>query len=220
MAKRLLRVAAIGAVIFILLLGILYYIGGQTYESNAEVAIDSDPDTVFTYLTTDELLESWLDGITEFTRLTEGGHKVGAKAKIIVQPEGSAPVEMISEVLRSEDGKLLEVRITSSMFTIDSLYELAPKDDMTHLTLNLKSDYTGIARFFAPFAGGEVQKKLDEDFLRLKELVESQPASSEQITESPAEQEESESDSTGDGKTPEATGATVGQTEEVNEEQE
>ena len=171
MKRKLIKVSL--AVLGLVLAAVagLYAVGGQTARYQADVEIDAAPETVFEYLTDSELLLQWLEGVTEIKPLTEGGHRVGAKARVTVR-EGDAAFIMEDEVIRSDAAELLEVRITSSVFEILSTYSLEPRGERTHLVHEMQADYKGFIRILAPLAGPEATRKMNEDFARLKRLVE------------------------------------------------
>ena len=148
--------------------GALFIIGGRTAVYRAEVEIAAAPEMVFTYLTESDLLLQWMDGVTKIEPLTKDVHGVGAKSRVTIHDS-----QIIQdEVLESKPGELLQVRLTSDGLDATSTYSLHSHGRTTHLRQEFLADFTGIARIFAPFAGGEIQRKLDEDFQRLKQVVE------------------------------------------------
>ena len=186
--KRKLPLAAVGVLLGATIA--LYVIGGRTAAYRADIEIDASPVTVFTYLTETDLLLQWMDGVTKIEPLTEGGHRVGARARITIQDnENATPVVMDDEVLRSEPGQQLEVRLTSSAIVATSTYDLHSHGSSTHLSHEFRGDFSGVMRIFAPFVAGSIQQKLREDLQRLKELVESRPKK-EQTPIDPAEDAE------------------------------
>ena len=111
---------------------VVWLLGGRTLTKTARISIDAPAEQVFSYLTTPELIKEWIEGVTEMTPLTEGGHRVGAKSKVVVDSNGTG-FEMTGEVVRSEPAKLLEVRLTSSMFDVTNTYELKTAGNQTHV---------------------------------------------------------------------------------------
>ncbi len=174
MKRKLIKIGLVVFGILVAAVSLLYVVGGRTGVYRADVEIDAPPETVFTYLIDSELLLQWMDGVTEIKPLTEGEHGVGARSRVTIH-EGDAAFVMEDEVLRTQPGELLQVRLTSSAFDILSTYNLHSHGDTTHLSQELRADYKGFVRLFAPFAAGEVSRKMDEDFERLKRLIESRP---------------------------------------------
>lgn len=152
----------------------LYLIGGRPYTYRADIEIDADPNLVFTYLTDEELLLQWMGGVTKIEPLTEGGHRVGAKARITIEENGSVTV-MEDEVVDSKPGSLLQVKLTNDMITALSVYDLHSHGSRTHLSHHLITRYKNWVRVFAPLAGGAVTRKLNDDLTSLKQLIESRP---------------------------------------------
>ncbi len=169
--KRVLYILGGCVAVVVLAVFVLWLIGGQTFTNVAEVTIDAPADSVFVHLTDDEKLTKWIDGVTEMEPLTEGGHRVGAKSRIVVEEDGNE-FEMTSEVVETEQDRLLVVRITSSMFEVNSRYELTQRDNATHVTHTMTANYFGAARLIALIMGNSIQEKLDADFQRLKKQVE------------------------------------------------
>lgn len=155
--------------------GALYVIGGRTAVYRADVEINAPPTTVFAYLTETELLPQWMDGVTKIEPLTDGMHGVGAKSRVTIHD--SQVIE--DEVLESKPGELLQIRLTSPGLDAISTYDLHSHGSHTHLSHEFQADFGGIARIFAPFVAGSIQSKLDEDFQRLKQLIESEPSGNE-----------------------------------------
>lgn len=175
MRRKLLKIGLVVLGFLLIATGVLYIIGGQTAVYRADIEIDAPPETVFSYLTEIDLLLQWMDGVTEIKPLTEGGHRVGARARVTIH-EGEAAFVMEDELLRSEPSELLQVRLTSSAFVILSTYTLHTHGDKTHLSQELRADYKGFIRLFAPFASGEATRKMNDDFGRLKRLIEQNDA--------------------------------------------
>ncbi|HWA97750.1 MAG TPA: SRPBCC family protein, partial [Pirellulales bacterium] len=148
-------------------------LGGREQVNTAEATLAAPPAVVFAWITKPAKIKQWVEGITEIEPLTTSGHAVGAKSKIIIEEQGSR-FEIRDEVTRSEPDRLVEVRMTSDMFDVTNLFELADEQGKTHLKQTMQAHYKGLARVFAPFVGGIVQQKLNEDFARLKQLAESQ----------------------------------------------
>ena len=171
MLKKLFGIVAILFALLVVAVAVLWFVGGKTYVNTAEVTIDAPPSQVFPYLTEPDKLKQWLAGVVEIKPLTEGGHRVGAKGKIVVEEQGNK-IEMEDEVLRSEDNKLLELRIFSPIFEINNLYELTDDQGKTHLKLTMQAKYSSVMRVFAPLVEGAIQELLDANFQRLKQLVE------------------------------------------------
>jgi uncharacterized protein YndB with AHSA1/START domain len=161
------------AIVFVIstTLLVLWMIGGQTVVNTCEVTIAAPPKTVFRYLTDPENVMKWMDSVMSIEPLTEGGHGIGARARITVQ-EGSRSLVMYDEVLQSEPGRLLEVRSVSNTLQVNNSYELEARGQETVLRQTMKTDYKSWARIFAPLLSGQAERQLQADFQRLKDLIE------------------------------------------------
>ena len=169
--RRLLRIVLVLVALLVGVGVVLWTIGGRTRTTMARISIKALPKVVFSHLTDEALLLKWMDGVTEITPLTEDGHRVGARSKVVVEKDGRR-MEMEIKVARSEPDKLLEIHVTSPMFVVSNTYKLTVEDGATKLTQFMAADYKNVARLFAPIAGSAVQDKLDGDFERLKQLIE------------------------------------------------
>lgn len=177
MAKKVWRIIGVIVGVLAVALLILWILGGRTSRHVAEITIAASPDDVFQYLAEPDKARQWMEGVVEITPLGDSTQQVGAKARIVIA-ENESRFEMEDEVIRYEANRLFEVRIMSSMFDLTSLYELSEFDvGKSHVKHTLRADYKGFVRIFAPLMGGDVQRKLESDFQRLKKLVESERAS-------------------------------------------
>jgi uncharacterized protein YndB with AHSA1/START domain len=164
----------------------LYVIGGRTAVYRADIEIDASPETVFGYLTETDLILQWMDGITKIEPLSEGEHRVGAKAEVTIEDANGIKLVMQDEVLKSEPGQLLQVSLRSSGFAAVSTYDLHSHGQTTHLSHELQANYGGLGRLFAPFFAGSATGKMNDDLSRLKELIERRPEEQD-VTPEPAE---------------------------------
>ncbi len=103
--------------------------------------------------------------------ITEGGHKVGAKAKIVVVENGKEFV-FYDEVTASEQDQFVATHITSDMFTADNRITINEENGGVLVRSNLAVKYSGVWRLLAPFMEGAVQEKVEGDLERLKKLLE------------------------------------------------
>ena len=130
------------------------------------------PAAVFPYLTDGEKLRQWVGGLVESTALTEGGARVGARSREVVEERGQR-FELETGITRYAPNEVLQARITSKGFETLSTYRLQEDSGRTRLTSVLESRYTMLlARLLAPIVTRQAQKKLEADLDRLKRLVE------------------------------------------------
>lgn len=150
--------------------------GCSPAKSKMAVQIDKAPSVVYAWVTEPEKCAKWIGNIKEFKALTEGGTKVGAKARqVMVMPEGT--YEMTSEVLEFEPNKLVKVRITmgDGGEGIDGTvtYSLEDLEGRTKLTYDSEMRMSHwMANLMMPLWYPDAEKKMSEDLARLKSLAE------------------------------------------------
>jgi uncharacterized protein YndB with AHSA1/START domain len=142
------------------------------HRNEHSVQIERPAAAVFPYLTDGEKLRQWVGGLVESTALTEGGARVGARSREVVEERGQR-FELETEITRYAPNEVLQARITSKGFETLSTYRLQEDGGRTRLTSVLESRYTMLlARLLAPIVTRQAQKKLEADLDRLKRLVE------------------------------------------------
>lgn len=140
-------------------------------EYRAQVSIAATPVQIYPFLTEPERLKQWLGGLVESKPLTEGGTRVGARSLEIVEENGRR-MEMESVILDVRTNELLAVEISSSMALMRSEYRLTGDGARTRVDHTMNAHYKGFVRLLAPFIRGMVQKKIDGDLDRLRQVVE------------------------------------------------
>ncbi len=167
--KLLLGAGALGIVASL----VLWVLGGVLAEHTVSIAIAAPPERVFAYLTEPNHLVRWIGGLKKSEPLTSDGLRVGARSRETVEENGRR-MEMETVVTRLEPGRLLEVQINAGMFEAKNRFELTHEAGVTRVVQTLEAQYRGAARLIAPFLKGSVQKKLDTDLARLRDVVESE----------------------------------------------
>ena len=171
MVKRILQFVGILLAVLLVASGVLWVMGGKTFIHQAQVPTSATPAEVFTHVTQSELIPQWADKVSRVEPLTEGGHKVGAKAKIVVVENGKEFV-FYDEVTASEQDQFVATHITSDMFTADNRITINEENGGVLVRSNLAVKYSGVWRLLAPFMEGAVQEKVEGDLERLKKLLE------------------------------------------------
>ncbi len=175
--KPFLRIVVAALCLLLIAAGALFLAGGKQFSVVAETRIDASPDQVFWRLTDPEQAKKWIDGLVEVAPLTEGGHAVGARAKLTIE-QGNSSFQLEDEVLQSVENQSLVVRMSGNLFETISVLQLTPDRDSTvvrHLAYHSPRSFF---RLTAPFAQKQVQQKMQDDLGRLKLLVEATPANS------------------------------------------
>lgn len=173
--KRFLKVSLAVVALLGLLVGGLVVTGQPrgVVRNTATVAISAPPAAVFPFLVEPERLKSWMGGLTESVPLTEGGPRVGARSREVVEQDGRR-VELITELTAYEVNRRLHARITSDGFAVEARYLLRENAGSTVLSYETESTFDSVVfRVLAPLIQSDVQAKLEQDLARLRKLSES-----------------------------------------------
>ncbi len=166
------KIAMVVGIAVVLLIGGIWIVGGRERSYHAVTSIRATPEQVFPWLVEPARLSRWIEGFVESRPLGDGVLRVGARSIDVVGEDGQR-VEMTTEVLALETGRLLEVSLESPFMAGTNRFALSPSPEGTLLTQTLTGRLRGMARLFGPFMGGTVQRKLDGDLARLRSAVES-----------------------------------------------
>jgi uncharacterized protein YndB with AHSA1/START domain len=146
-----------------------------------EVEIDRPAAQVFRWITTEELLKKWIDGLKELRpeSAPADGSEVGRRFRIGEVYKGER-VEMEMEVVRFERDRNLTIHVAStgdrnSGFLETAEYALTEANGKTRVRIEARSEYYGyVPRLFEPLITRDAGKKLRGDLSRLKTLVEAE----------------------------------------------
>lgn len=171
-ASRWLKTISVVFVVALVTVVVLWFVGGRPIHYHAQVRILASPEKIYPYLTQPELIQQWMGDVASIKPMDDLGNQVGAKAAVLVDSNGEK-LEMISEVLEVAPNKELKVRLTSDMFVVISDYQLSASHGETELSLDMEANFNGLARITAPLVSSAIQEKLEADFHRLRDDVES-----------------------------------------------
>ena len=153
----------------------LWIIGGKKLEYSTRLIIEAPPQSVFPYLTKPEHLMQWIDGLSQIDELIpppedQLRHTTSYRE---MRNEDGSPIRFQDQVIRFTQNELLSVQSSSSSQIITSIYQLDAKaDQKTDLTYRVKISNIGLGRFIGPLQTADVQRQIEDDARRLKELVE------------------------------------------------
>lgn len=117
-------------------------------------------------------MHEWVGGLLEFRPLGPGP-ELGSRAIQIVEISGR-PWEIESEIVRYEPPRALEARLTHKTFESVASYRVEPAGVGSTLTATMESRYKQLAaRLLGAAVTLKMQKKLESDLARLKQVVES-----------------------------------------------
>jgi uncharacterized protein YndB with AHSA1/START domain len=178
MKKWMIRVVAGFFLLVALLFAGLYIASGGAKGKGyheASVVMNRPAAAVFPWLTDGEKQKGWIFGLTESKPLTEGGLRVGARSQeTMVLGEEQTVTE--SEVTALEPNKLMTVKITSQGFDGEVRYVLEESGGSTKLRYSGDFQYKPfLLRLLEPLITPSAQRKLEEDLMKLKSLVEAAP---------------------------------------------
>jgi uncharacterized protein YndB with AHSA1/START domain len=175
MQKWIIRVVGGFFLLIALFFAVLYVASGGANGKGyheASIAINKPAAVIFPWLTEPEKLKAWIFGLTESKPLTEGGLRVGARFEEIMVI-GEEQTVTVSEVTELDPGKLMVVKITSQGFDGDIRYVLEEAGASTTLRYTGNFQYKAfMLRLLEPLVTPSAQRKLEEDLIKLKSVVE------------------------------------------------
>ena len=153
-------------------IGLLWYLGGRVASYRVEAKIQAPPERVFVVLTDPDLQVHWIGGLVSSRLTTEGPLRAGSRSVEVLE-KGGRRIQTSTLVLRVEAPRNLETEVDSPFWLARSMFELRTSKG-THLQHRMLVQYKGFwMRVLAPVMKATVEKKLKDDLLRLKTLVES-----------------------------------------------
>lgn len=140
----------------------------MTYSTEFEAR----PETVFNVMDDIEQAKNWLGSLIEIEALTDGGNRVGAKTRHVYEENGRH-IEMIEETLIYDPNRRMKIEGKNDQMYITAEYTLTPIGDKTRIDYSVTMKLKGWMRILTPIMMRISCKKVEEDFSRLKALVES-----------------------------------------------
>jgi uncharacterized protein YndB with AHSA1/START domain len=130
------------------------------------------PEKVFRYLDDEELVKQWLSGLVSIEAISEGGNRVGAKAKHIYHENGQN-IEMLEEMLIYVPNQHVKIRGVTDGFEMTAEYRLEaiPQGTRLHFAESLTM-HNWFMRLLSPIIQCSSQARLKANLEKLKALVE------------------------------------------------
>jgi uncharacterized protein YndB with AHSA1/START domain len=142
-------------------------------QNKLTIQIDKPASQVFPWLTEEARLVQWITGLKSNEPLTEGGLRVGARSKEIVEGQGGEIFVIISEITSLEMNSELGMAFTFDSFEMEALYQLSEKDGTTTVNYSDETQFKSFGlRLFTPLIQNSQKRQLEGDFAKLKSLVE------------------------------------------------
>lgn len=162
------------AIIVLLLLG---QRRGAGYVS-ATVEVARSPAQVWPYITSDDLLKSWISGLIDVKHMDGGPFSVNSRLRLVEVYGGESTImDMRFADVRPAQDIMFSITTPDNAFKEYGLYSLVPiqNGNGTRLTLSAVSQYHGfLLTLFEPIISHEAQKKVTGDLNHLKTLAETQ----------------------------------------------
>jgi uncharacterized protein YndB with AHSA1/START domain len=137
------------------------------------IEINRPVNDVFRYIDSAEHVTKWLSGLVKIIPITEGGNRVGARARHVYNENGRT-FEMEEETLAYEPNHRVKIRAVGDAFELTAEYTLTAVGNRTRLDFETDLTFRNILlRLLGPLFGGSSKKRVEQDFQRLKALVES-----------------------------------------------
>jgi carbon monoxide dehydrogenase subunit G len=164
-------------VAIVLLVAIILLLIGQrpgAARNYAVIEINRPASQVFPWLIEPGKMKQWISGLTEATQLTPGPVAVGTKFRDVMVLDDQKTV-MKAEITAFEPDKTITLNLDSDGFTDQIRYNLTEQNGKTRLEYSGLANYKILfAKLMEPVITPAVQKKLEEDIVKLKTQVESQ----------------------------------------------
>jgi uncharacterized membrane protein len=148
----------------------------ETIENS--VLIDSPLEHSYEVFMNDENMPKWLKGFKSAELISGEKGAVGSTYKMLFE-EGGKELEFTEEVIGITDNESYEFSMSSEMFESRTKVSFAVEDGKTRLTSRSELTPKGMMmKMVMPMMKGEIAKRQEADYERLKELIESTPTSS------------------------------------------
>lgn len=138
-----------------------------------DIEIDRPAAVVFDLLLDSDQRRRWEEGLLEAESLTDDAMGVGHQFRDTYEARGGT-ISLRGEIMAYEPNRHVEVKLfTDGGFQTITTYDLEESEGRTLLRYRSKSHYYHpLARLLSPIVTRIAQKKLREDFARLKALAE------------------------------------------------
>ena len=154
----------------------LWLAGGKKREHSAAIEIEASPQVIFAFLTEPDKHKSWITGLDHVETLESNTDENGVHKRITttrVMNINGKESRFDDEVIRFRPNEMLTVQSSNIDEVVTSIYQLEPRDSQTYFTYRIVKLNRGIKRLLAPLESDKTQAQINEDILKLKQLVES-----------------------------------------------
>jgi len=137
----------------------------------ASVIINKQVDEVFAYVIDVKTWPSWESGLLKAEQTSEGPLNVGTTFKGVNQAFRQQ-MEWTSEITNYVPGKSWGQKIVSKGWSTDESLAFEPFAGNTKFTLISELEIGGFFRLVAPFLARKMQKQIEKNLVRLKDILE------------------------------------------------
>ncbi len=140
-------------------------------EVRVSIDVKPPPDTVFDFWADWTNNPKWQLGQKSCTWTSEPPLKLGSTYDQVARFMGR-PIVSSFEVVEYEPGRKLRIKTFKSTLPLDIAREVFPgPDGGTTLNATIRGAPTGLMKLFNPFAKRMVVRNINQDYARLKELL-------------------------------------------------
>jgi uncharacterized membrane protein len=140
-------------------------------DVSAETRISRPRPDVAGYVTDPANDPSWIGGIREARLLGDQPVAVGSRVARVASFLGRR-IEYVNEVTELEPDRKLEMESVAGPFPMQISYEFADDGDATVVRTHVRGDASGFFKLAAPMLRRSVQRNIDRDVQRLREILE------------------------------------------------
>lgn len=138
----------------------------------ASIIINKPVDEVFAYVTDVKTWPFWESGLLEAEQTSDGPLNVGTTFRGMNQALGQR-MEWTSEVTNYIPYKSWGQKIVSKSWSTEESLAFEPfQGSTTKFSLVSELDMCGLLRLFAPFVARKMQKQIEKNLVRLKDILE------------------------------------------------
>ncbi len=141
-------------------------------ETVTTVHVDRPPAEVFAFVSDFENNPRWQGGMVEARFTTESPLRVGSRYDQVARFLGRE-ITSTFEVVELEPGRMVRASTVESTFPITFTRRVEPEGNGSRVTAVVQGDASGIFKLAEPLMRRKVQRSIDADYARLKELLES-----------------------------------------------
>ena len=137
---------------------------------DVEVFIPRPPDEVFAFLSDFERNPEWQDGMERCTFLTDPPLRVGSRYEQVARFLGRE-ICSVFEVTDLEPGRSVRATTIESTFPITFTRRVDPAEGGSAVSATIEGDASGLFRLAEPLMRRKVQRSIEADYQRLRELL-------------------------------------------------